>query len=386
MATHGPKHAEPSIDIETPAGRARLDAVIALARMPDQPSPPASATASAATGASDDKARCGEDQLPVYQDLVPEADGALHPAMPVPDPDGVVRRLPGEIKPPGVGFTGAMARIDAALRTSADPFDRAMADWLDLDQITPPAARLDALVQDALAVSDPRVYGLAYQACNPRFGGWPTGEPPAAAAVCGRLSAADWASLDPGNAQPWLFALYRADKAGDVAAQRQALQGLAGASRLDIHSFAGPAAVARVQLPTDADLTAQSMAAMRAEAVSATPFQALTQRCRDRAGGDAEMAATCGHVAEILFNHSDSFLSRAIGGSIHAQLTGDPSWLDRAHRDIRVASERGIYTPPATSDASPCADVRQLLHHFVRLDEVGEIAMAREERHAASAP
>lgn len=386
LPTRKPVPSAPPIDIETPAGRARLAAALALARMPDAPAQSVAASTSsvAASGAavSDDKARCGEDQMPVYAELKPDPeDGAMHPEMPVPDPDGVLRHLPGEIKPAGVGFTGAMARIDAALRDSPDPFDRSVADWLDLNKITPPAARTEALVQDALAVSDARVYGLAYANCHPWIALMP-GAPSPAAPSCARLSATRWAQLDPGNAEPWLWALDAAAERGDVVAQREALDRMAASSRMDIHFFAGAAAVASLEVP-DADTTAQSMATTQALATLTPSFSALTTRCRNGGGGDADLAATCSSIAELMYEHSDSIIGRNIGGSLHRLVTGDASWLDRAHQEEHQA---GAVAMPTAAQSAPCGTQRQMFKDFIRLDKVGEVALMRERLRAASAP
>ncbi len=361
LATHRAASAS-SVDIETPAGRARRDAAIALARMPDGSSPPSAATAAASPagkGAEDDKARCGDDQVTVYKEPQPDPDdGMIHLERPTPDPDGMVRRLPGEIKPAGVGYTGAMRRIDAALRNSGDPFDRAMADWLDLDEISPPEVRLDALVRDAQAVNDPRVYGLAYANCHP------------------------WLAVGPnGAASPWLWALQDADQRGDEAAQRETLRQMAASSRMDVHFHAGAAAVARLQL-ADADLAAQSTAMVQALGVEPPPASPLTTRCRERAAGDADLASTCSHIAELLYDHSDSLLWHDIGGSLHKLLTGDASWLERAHREQR---SMGTAQPDA-ADGTPCGAQRSFLKHIVRMDAIGELKLVQETRRAASAP
>ncbi len=380
-----PAVAEPPIDIDTPSGRAPPAATLASSRRPDGSSSQAAAVASSpAASGSTDKARCGEDQLPRYRMPEPDSDGMIHVQPPVADPDGIVRRLPGEIQPAGVGYTGAMRRIDAALRSSGTPFDRAMADWLDLDATYTPAARIDALVQDATAAADPRVYALAYETCNPRqFGEMPGFPKTATSPACGRLNATEWARLDPGNGVPWLYALDRADRLGDEAGQREAFDRLAASSRFDIRHQAGAAAVARLQLPGDADLAAQMVAAEKALPISMPPFQSLTARCRDRAGGDADRAATCARIAEMLFEHSDSLLPRAIGGSVHKQLTGDAAWLDRAHQEQHSFGDHFAAT---VVDTSPCGAARDGLKYFVRLGAVGETGLLKESRHAASAP
>jgi len=386
MATRMPTVVVPPIDVESPAGRARPQAPPALAKSASGTSVLAvdAATSATVSRIGDDKVRCGEDQLPEYKTPDPDADGAIHLQPPVPDPDGVVRHFPGEIKAAGVGYTGAMRRIDAELRSSPDPFDRAMADWLDLDTIYTPSARLDALAQDASGVSDPRTYALAYETCHAMDGVAPVGElAPLASPGCGRLNAADWAQLDPGNGVPWLYALARATRSGDHTARREAIDHLAASSRFDTHPYAGAAAVARLKLPGDADLTAQLLAAMKAAPISMPPFQSLTSSCHDRAGGDASLATTCGQIAGMLFDHSDELVARGIGAAIHKQLTGDPTWLDRAHRDVLVSTQQFA---ASAVDASPCGGARDGLKRFVRLDTIGEMVLIKQAGHAASTP
>ena len=113
----------------------------------------------------DDKARCGEDQMPEYREPEPDADGVVHMEIAEPDPDGVVRRIPGETKAAGVGYTGALRRIDAALRSTGDPFDQAVADALNIGGLQSQQAQLAAVVQDAQASHDARVDSLAFSAC-----------------------------------------------------------------------------------------------------------------------------------------------------------------------------------------------------------------------------
>ena len=358
----------PEPDIETPAGRARLDAVLALAKMPDDPWTFAEsiAAASAASGADDRKARCGEEEVPVYGD-------------PVPDADGLVRSLPAMTRPGGVGYTGARRRIDAALRASGDPFDRSVADWLNVDDLRTPAGRVDALVQDAVNSSDARSYALAVEVCTDLGNdAAPLSGLPAwwQSPGCGRLDASEWARRDPGNGAPWLYALTFADRAGDPAGQREALRRMASSTRFDVGSGAGSAAVARVKVMSDADLAGQADLAVQAIGVYASqPYGALTQRCRDKAGGDRELGGLCDDIGAVMFDHSDALITRAIGGSIHKLATGDSSWLDQAHREQQ---ERARHWSPGTG-FSPCGAARAMMQRFVRIGQVGEAAAAEEE-------
>jgi len=370
----------PVVDVDTRGPAASQVALAASALARRGPTSNFLATSASAAGHIGEDARCGDDQEPVYGDpQVDPGDGLVHPARPTVDPDGVLRHLPGEIKPAGPGYTGAMRRIDAALRSSADPFDRAMADKLDLAQITPPEMRTEALVQDALAADDVRVYALAWGACHPSLGGVPGAATPSPG--CARLSTARWAQLDPGDAQPWLWDLAAADKRGDVPAQREALARIAGSSRMNVRMQAGMAAVARLQL-ADADLAAQVDAATRA-LDTGPPASALTAHCQQRADGDADLASTCDRIATMLYDHADSLVWHAIGGAVHKQATGDASWLDRAHREQRLRQDR---VHIAVKGSKPCGAAREGLRYMVRLGQVGEMQLAREALNAASAP
>ncbi|MFL6625974.1 MAG: hypothetical protein ACJ8G1_05940 [Vitreoscilla sp.] len=369
----------PGASSALPAAPASAAATIVAAASPAASS--ASGEAADAAGPQVRDPRCGDDQAPVYEMPRPGLDGLVHVEAVKPDPDGVERHPPWEVKPGGPGYSGAMTRLDAALRASTDPFDRAMADWLDLPLITPPTMRQDALVHDALAVSDARVYGLAYASCNQFLPFVLPGQAPAPpqAPACAQLSAEAWARLDPGNAEPWLYALDRADASGDAAAQRAALAHLAESTRLDIHFHAGAAAVAR-QPMRDADLAAQSMSAEKALGLGLVPFHALTNRCRDFGGGDQAMAATCDRIAAVFHEHSDSYTGRAIGGSLHKLATGDATWLDRAHQEQH---ERAGFAVPQP-DGRPCGAQRALLALFIRMNDMGEMSPASRPSQAAS--
>ena len=343
--------------------------------------PPAPIAVGSRSAQSDDR-RCGRDQMPVYKDPEPDADGLVHPQLPVPDPDGVVRHWPGEIKPADVGYTGAQRRIDAALRATGDPFDRSVADWLNVDGLRSPSALLGALVQDALDSSDARAYALAFHACNDEMAfAW--ADPRPTSPACSSLSVAEWARRDPDNGVPWVYALRAAARAGDAAAQARVLRQIASSSRFDQREMAGAAAVARLQAP-DADLAAQTMLAMQALGLpAAPPLSELTRRCRDPADGVDNLAQRCDDIARLLFEHADGPIAQAFGGSLHKLATGDPSWVEQSHRERAALAALPQPVPVAVS--TPCGPERAVLRHFVRAGEIGEMA-ALKERAAASAP
>ncbi len=386
--------AAPAID---PARRA---AAIALARMPED-DPWAYAEKVAASAPEARKPTCGMDEAPQPAE---RREG-----------DRIVTTTPS---PAGPGYVAAMHRVDQALRLSADPFDRAVADALDIDNVLTPERQADVLlmgpplqrlVEDALATSDPRVYSLAFGACTSMNfaragcqGQMPSTLDQTAKAVyaayaarcvraaneqdsCGQLSARRWASLDPGNAAPWLFLLGEARNAGDASGQQEALAQMAAASRFD-ERLSLPAAAVAEALPDDDDaLAAKTELTTRAMLMQfgvGTAFQALTQACRDKAGGDANLVQQCVAVSDVMFHHSDGLMAYAIGGSVYKLATGDPSRLDAAHAEIRAF---GAHWTPATG-FSPCDDARSLMSAMARKGKVGELEASREQSRASVTP
>ena len=344
-----PARTVPEADIDKAAPRP--------ARMPDGPR--VAAAASAASGPREDPASCGEDQLPKNGELGLDAEGHVAPTQ---------SRLAG------VGFTGAQHRLDASLRASADPFSRSLADWLNLGGVfASPEARSQALVQDALATDDPRTYGLAYRICLQTAA--PDGS-------CARLNTRDWAQRDPGNALPWLYELDRAEHAGDVAAQSAAMDHLADATRFDVHEFAAAAVVARVPLTNPADLAAQHLAATLAyNALPMPEYGSLLKHCPDGVASDPQRRGVCERIAHAMYEKSDAFVSRAIGGAIHKHLTGDASWLERARQDLRFSMAH----VSDGMDASACASERYTLARMIQFDTVDQVTRTLQARKADAA-
>jgi hypothetical protein len=356
IESHAATRAAPEIDLDPPALRAQREAALGLAAIPDDPwtfaeSLAASAPAATADNASD-RSRCGDDERPRF------ADAEVL--------DGLV--VVDQTAAAGPHYLAARARMDAALRASADPLARAVADWLDVGQMRTPAGRIDALVQQATATRDARVYSLAYRTC---LAGRPT------TAACAALSARDWAEVDPGNGVPWLFAFEQARNANDMAAQQEALAKLATASRFDEYLFAQAAAVAAHAPEDDRDLAAVSDLSVEAIGRTfgvVTPGTSLLGPCRAQAGGDAERARQCQAIGDAMFAHTDSVFLRGVAGVLQFQTTGDDSKRDVARAERALAARNWS---PATG-FSPCRQVRDVLKLMRRKGEIGEVEEARE--------
>lgn len=340
----------PGVADAAAADPARRAAAIALARMPDDPWTFAEAVAASSPDGA--KAHCGEDERPEFGD--PQARDGTY-----------VRAL---TKPAGPNYVAARRGIETALQSSADPFDRAVADWLNIDDARTPSARLEALVQQATTTTDPRVYALAFGDCT---GGRRLPGP------CAALNARQWAMLDAGNAMPWLYLFSDAVQAHDVSAQQEAMAHMAAATRFDDGAQAPAGAVAARVPDGDANLSAGYDLVLQASGMSAANTSAvrpLMDACRDKAGGDVNRAQQCEAVADAMFERSDSMVLRLMGAALYYRATGDPS-----RRDV-ARGERAVFAShwsPATG-FSECQAARDGLRSALRNAAIGEVEAARE--------
>ncbi len=344
---------------------------------------PASAVAMAASASvvQDDKARCGFDQVPEATD-------------PPPDPDGAVRELPTIAKPGGVGYAGAQRRADAALRSTGDPFDAAVADALNVGDLRSLDDRLVTLERDAAQADDPRIYEIAFSACagvgaQVVFGyrNVPVAGPRGIEA-CARLDPRRWAGHDPGNAVPWVYALSRADEVGDVAAQHEAFAQIAAATRYDRRFGMASAAIARVPPAGDADLAGISALMLNATAFALPPpMNVVTVRCADQAHGDAALATDCERISSVLGRSQDPN-GRVLGGMIHKLATGDGRRLESLRKERAELMSRwsAAAVPRADVEKSPCSAARYLRRHFALVAQQGERGAMLQELAAGAAP
>lgn len=348
-------------DIDPPALRARRDAAIALAKAkaPDDPWTFAESLASSAPDMDAKKEQCGQDDLPRFR--TPD------------DSNGDVDAVQTQAASPSYG--AARSRIAASLLASSDPLDRAVADFLNVDDMRTPAGRIDAVAQQAAFTADPRVYAFAYGLCH---GPEPT-------ASCRMISAAGWARIDAGNGMPWLEALGQARAQGDAAGVQDAMANLASASRFDTYGFAPSGAIARLGLENEADLAAATemfAQVLGRSAAAPVPYLALTQTCGKKAGGDELLLRQCLAISDLMFDHSDTLLARAIGGATLFLATGDTTRRDLFHAE-QVAFSR--HWSPGTG-FSECKTLREQAKTVLRSAQIGEVEAQRERARQFVAP
>ena len=351
--------APPDPDIESSAMRARRDAAIALAKMPDDQRwlarSPASSASPAAPAADVDLALCGDAQKPRFSD-----DRQL--------PDGSFVR--DQTRSAGPDYLAARANIDAKLRASSDPFDRATADWLNVGEMRTQEGRLDALVQQATASRDPRVYGLAYRACLRSQPATPS---------CATLDPRAWAALDPGNGVPWAYVLARANVAGDQPAARAALAAMAAADRFNDNTSAIAGVVAAYPARDDTELGAIhdiiEWDAQNSTSFDFRPYAALKQACGRRVDSDADTVRECQAIDDVMFDRSDSRALRGSAGDLQIAMTGDRRRRDQFSDEVWRAAR--VWSADMTRP--PCTQVRIYLarvRHRVAVGEVQEMLEA----------
>jgi hypothetical protein len=346
----------PDIDIDPPAMRARRAAAIALAMMPDDPWTLAESLGASAPGQSAeplrDKEDCGLDDAPQFAKDASADEGAL------------------QTRAAATGWLAAQARIDAALRASADPLDRMTADFINAGDVRTPDGVVDAVAEQAAASSDPRVFALGHEVCQKAWARSP---------ACAALTAERWAQVDPGNGLPWVELLGAARTRGDEAATRDAMAHLAAATSFETRLYA-PAGAVVDHLPVDGrDLAATGELVTRAigqaAALPMPAFQPLIEACRNQAGGDPLRAGQCRAISDAMFAHSDAMIPFALSGTLLQQMTGDS-----ARRDL-IKAERSVaaaHWSPATGLA-PCRDLREHLRQLDRKARIGEVEVMREE-------
>lgn len=345
----------PDVDIDPPAMRARRDAAIALATMADDPWTYAESVAASAppdTPTRREKEDCGMAEGPQFQKA------------------GSADQAPAETRAASPAWLATQARIDAALRASADPLDRAAADFVNAGDLRTAAGAADAVAEQAALTTDPRVFALGYAVCH---GAGPHGP------ACAALTAERWAQIDQGNGIPWIDVLDEAHARGDDAGVRDAMAHLAVSTRFEMRLYA-PAGAVIAHLPQDGrDLAAAGDLVSRAVAYAAAlPFPAfkpLLDVCRDQAGGDETRARQCRAISDTMYAHADALIPFAISGALLLQTTGDAS-----RRDL-IRAERAIFAAhwsPGTGLA-PCRDLREQMHQLDRKARIGAVEAMREE-------
>jgi hypothetical protein len=341
----------PDIDIDPPVMRARREAALALALMPDDPWTFAESLAASAPDKPVEKEDCGLEGRARFSDSGEAGDQSV--------------QIGGE----SARYAGAQARIDAALRASADPLDRAVADLVNVGDMRNEVGRNEAVVRQAAMSTDPRLYALGYGLCNSVF---------PAVESCRAISLDRWIEIDPDNGIPWVLMLNQAQARGDAAGMRTAMSHMASATRFDVYMASAAGAVASRMSKDEQEVAAVGDLASKAFMLSSTgtipPYQPLVQVCKRQASGDVELARTCLAISDVMYAHSDNMISYALSGALMLQTTGDTSRRELIRAENAVAA---AHWSPATG-FSECRVLREQTKRLLRTSQVGDVEVMRE--------
>jgi len=231
----------------------------------------------------------------------------------------------------------------------------------------------DDLARISASTSDPRVYALGYMTC--------ASSRVASGDACQMLSAAQWARLDPGNAEPWLYALSQATQGRDAAGVQDALFHIASSQRSELH-YMEPTGTLLSKLPGDesSSLAVLSLAyeSAGAQAAFALPGYAdLLRLCRGSELRDANRRQVCQSIAETLSQRSDTMIEHMTGVAMGERLGWPVADTDRmrGERAMYEKSGKGSASDPTTMT---CASIADELTHIRRVASMGEIGVMRE--------
>ena len=232
---------------------------------------------------------------------------------------------------------------------------------------TAPSLR-EALVSLALTTSDPHVYALAYKAC----------EAAGHEGACRQLSAAQWARLDAGNANPWLAALTEAMAAKDAVRQAEALHRIATSQRNDVDFFVVPGLVAEAAGDDESLLQAAATMAVQSMAIlSGLPdYASVHAMCRGPALTDSNRLQTCAAVARLMIDQSSEQIGRLIGIGVGRNVGFAPEHEDRLRGEWEAFSDAQSRALNAVV-TERCGLERHSLDAIRRRARVGEVADIR---------
>ena len=295
-----------------------------------------------------------------------------------------------------VDATPARRSIIASMSRSGVEWHRAAASLLPVEtQASEPAAcaasacddakrrqwrdRLDAVARLASSTSDPKLYALAFNACNKdalRQHG-----------ACQLLSPDQWARLDPGNAAPWLHKAEEAGRVGDLQGVATALHRVGRAQRNDGGlSLMADAVMAHLK-EDDEFLIASTQLAVEAIGIDAATAiarpGALLTHCSAPAMADINRRELCNDAVDVLLGKARSSADQLAGMAL-ARRMGLPNERLEALRTEQAALASALWPAASLSDdAASCHGLRQFIAGRKSIAELGELAAARRAAEAS---
>jgi hypothetical protein len=238
----------------------------------------------------------------------------------------------------------------------------------------------EALARMALVTDDAQVYAWAFRSCRRA-----SAESPGA---CMQVSAAQWARLDPENAEPWLEAAGEARRHKDEIALDDAMYHVAAAERHQ-SGWQALAAIVIEHAPQDEpSMIGTEMTVTQAvglEAAQRDPLHGVGEYCSVKAIGDANRRDTCERIATVLAERSTTLIARSMGMAMGRRLGWTAERLNALadQRDAEWMVTRLKGADPAQSDSASCAGIRTNIERVRAVAEFGEIETLRRDVEAS---
>ena len=235
------------------------------------------------------------------------------------------------------------------------------------------AVHRDALVRLAQTTDDAQVYAWAYRYC--------TAVASESQGGCPQLSAAQWARLDPENAEPWLAVAEEARRRNDAAALDDAMFRVAAAERHDARRAVFAATLAEFAPQDERSLVGTYAAVTHAvviDSIESPPWNDTAAYCGAEAIADPNRRETCERVATVLVDRSTTAFARTTGLGIGKRLDWSAGRLAAvAEREEAEAAATRLSGIDAEPDLTDCAPMRALIEGIRAAAEFGQIGMLR---------
>lgn len=234
------------------------------------------------------------------------------------------------------------------------------------------ASLSEQLARQAMASQDPRVYALAYYACQKAAGNEQAG------GACAQITPARWAQLEPDNAVPWL-ALAAATGGGDERREALTRASKAAASRLhwdviiELNEHPGVRA-----LDPATRLVFYTYVLGTWAAFPMPSLLVVTQSCGPGMQPDQARRQLCSDLAEMLTERSATLLELSIGTSI-GERAGWSAERVSALRDRKDAISQIGSEIWEGQDVSSCQFLEKLEARATELTRGGELKAAERQ-------
>jgi hypothetical protein len=258
---------------------------------------------------------------------------------------------------------------------SAASYEACSGDYAACRQALPTviAETQGALVRIATHTSDADAYALAVYSCM-----WPSN------ADCNLLSYAQWATIEPDNAVPWLYLAGDAQRHGDQSTAEAALYRASKARFSNPHSdqisglvYSNAAAALSPTFQTELAGTLLSIQG----GLPHPNLSVVMHYCGDAGQTIAGHVQTCGDLAAMLVERSRTAIEVLIGGRVAEQV----SWANprvAALRDEADAMRWQLFRMPGSQQAQMlpgCDSTQRLLPIATAQAQFGESGRLRQE-------